>query len=60
MITIKQQILNKLRAQLHVSFISEELLKLPINQTQDLIEDLVSEGLVDNLGDGYYILKKKV
>jgi hypothetical protein len=58
MITLREQVLNKLRTEIHVSFISEVILKLPMDKTIELMEDLVSDGFIDNLGNGYYILKK--
>jgi len=58
MTTIKKTLLGKLRTQLHISFISENILKMPLSETLDILDELIETEQIDHLGDGYYILKK--
>lgn len=56
--TLRKKLLNKLRNELHISFISENILKTNLGETLDILDELIDENLVEHLGNGYYILKK--
>lgn len=55
----KQILLSKLRRPIHVSFISKHLVKLPMNETMDMINEMVGEDLIEEskYGKGYYVIK---
>ena len=57
--SLKQTLLSKLRKPIHVSFISKHLVKLPMNQTMVIINEMVEEGLIEEsvYGKDYYVLK---
>ena len=58
MSTSRKKLLSKLREQLHISFISENILKTNLSDTLDILDELIDNNLVEHLGNGYYILKK--
>jgi DNA-binding IclR family transcriptional regulator len=45
--SLKQTLLAKLRRPIHVSYISRHLVKLPIDKTMDMLNEMVEEGLVE-------------
>jgi len=55
----KQILLAKLRRPIHVSFISKHLVRLPMSDTMDIINEMVQEDLIEEskYGKGYYVLK---
>jgi hypothetical protein len=57
----KQILLAKLRRPIHVSFISKHLIRLPMVETMEIINEMVSEDLIEEskYGKGYYVLKSK-
>ena len=57
--SLKQTLLSKLRKPIHVSFISKHLVKLPMNQTMVIINEMVEEGLIEEsvYGKDYYVSK---
>jgi DNA-binding IclR family transcriptional regulator len=58
--SLKQTLLAKLRRPIHVSYISRHLVKLPIDKTMDMLNEMVEEGLVEEskYGKGYYVIKQ--
>jgi hypothetical protein len=59
--SLKQTLLAKLRRPIHASYISKYLVKLPINETMDILNEMVEEGLIEEsqYGKGYYVVKSK-
>jgi hypothetical protein len=57
----KQTLLAKLRRPVHVSFISKHLVKLPINETMLILNELIDEDLIEEskYGKGYYVVRQK-
>ena len=57
----KQTLLSKLRRPIHVSYISKYLVKLPMNETINLLNEMISEDLIEEsvYGKGYYVIKQK-
>lgn len=57
--SIKQILLAKLRRPIHISFISKHLVKLPMDETMNIINELIDEDLIEEskYGKGYYVLK---
>jgi hypothetical protein len=57
----KQTLLSKLRRPIHVSYISKYLVKLPMNETMNLLNEMISEDLIEEsvYGKGYYVIKQK-
>jgi hypothetical protein len=57
----KQTLLSKLRRPIHVSYISKYLVKLPMNETMNLLNEMISEDLIEEsvYGKGYYAIKQK-
>ena len=55
----KQTLLAKLRRPIHVSYISKHLVKLPINETMLILNELIDEDLIEEskYGKGYYVIK---
>ena len=43
----KEKLLAKLRQPIHIGYISQYLLKLPMEETQQEIDKLISEGLIE-------------
>ena len=54
-------LLAKLRRPIHVSYISKYLVKLPMDDTMNLLSEMIVEGLVEEsvYGKGYYVIKQK-
>jgi hypothetical protein len=59
--SLKQTLLAKLRRPIHVSYISKHLVKLPMDDTMNLLNEMIGEGLVEEsvYGKGYYVVKQK-
>ena len=59
--SIKQILLSKLRRPVHVSYISKHLVKLPMDDTMNLLNEMIGEGLVEEsvYGKNYYVIKQK-
>lgn len=57
----KEKLLAKLRQPVHISYISQYLLKLPLGETQKEIDKLISEGLVEEskYAKEYYVIKNQ-
>jgi hypothetical protein len=57
--SLKQTLLAKLRRPIHISFISKHLVKLPMSDTIDIINEMVQEDLIEEskYGKGYYVVK---
>lgn len=57
----KQTLLSKLRRPIHVSFISKHLVRLPMDETISILNELIEEDLVEEskYGKGYYVVKQK-
>ena len=57
----KQNLLSKLRRPIHVSFISKHLVRLPMDETISILNELIEEDLVEEskYGKGYYVVKQK-
>jgi len=55
----RQILLAKLRRPIHVSFISKHLVRLPMSETMDIINEMVIEDLIEEskYGKGYYVVK---
>jgi hypothetical protein len=58
--TPTELLLAKLERPIHISYISEYLLKLPIDVCQTKINELIKSDLVEEsqYGKGYYVRKK--
>jgi hypothetical protein len=58
--SLKQILLAKLRRPVHVSYISNNLTKLPLDMTMDIINEMIQDELLEEseYGKGYYIVKK--
>lgn len=61
MSSLKQTLLAKLRRPVHISYISRHLTKLPMQETLDLLNELIQDGFVEEskYGNGYYVVKPK-
>ena len=59
--TLKDKLLAKLRLPIHVTYISNHILKTSMNETEKLIGEMVEEGLIEEskYGKGYYVVKNK-
>lgn len=59
--TTKEKLLAKLRLPVHITFISNHILKTSMKETEKLIGDMVEEGLIEEskYGKGYYVVKNK-
>ena len=59
--SLKQTLLAKLRRPIHTSYISKYLVKLPMNETMDMLNEMTEEGLIEEsiYGKGYYVVKQK-
>lgn len=55
----RQILLAKLRRPIHISFISKHLVRLPMSDTIDIINEMVQEDLIEEskYGKGYYVVK---
>ena len=61
MSTIKKKLLDKLRRPIHITFISKHILKLSMEETEEFINQMVIEGLIEEskYGKGYYVVKNQ-
>jgi len=59
--SLKQTLLAKLRRPIHISFISKHLVRLPMVETLDIINEMINEDLIEEskYGKGYYVVKSK-
>lgn len=59
--TLKEKLLSKLRQPIHISFISNHILKTSMSETERLINEMVDEDLIEEskYGKGYYVVKNK-
>ena len=59
--SLKQTLLAKLRRPVHITFISQNILKSNMGDTTKLINEMVDEELIEEskYGKGYYVLKSK-
>jgi hypothetical protein len=59
--TLKDKLLAKLRLPIHVTYISNHILKTSMIETEKLIKEMVEEGLIEEskYGKGYYVVKNK-
>jgi alpha-D-ribose 1-methylphosphonate 5-triphosphate synthase subunit PhnL len=57
----KQILLAKLRRPIHISYISKHLVRLPMVETLDIVNEMMEEDLIEEskYGKGYYVLKSK-
>jgi hypothetical protein len=57
----KEKLLAKLRQPIHIGYISQYLLKLPMEETQQEIDKLISEGLIEEskYAKKYYVIKNQ-
>lgn len=57
----KQTLLAKLRRPIHISYISKHLVRLPMAETLDIVNEMMEEDLIEEskYGKGYYVLKSK-
>jgi hypothetical protein len=57
----KQILLAKLRRPIHISYISKHLVRLPMVETLDIVNEMIEEDLIEEskYGKGYYVLKSK-
>lgn len=55
----KQILLAKLRRPIHITYISKHLVRLPIEQTMVIINEMVQEDLIEEskYGKDYYVIK---
>jgi len=54
-------LLAKLRRPIHITYISKHLVRLPMEQTMKIINEMVEEDLIkeSKYGKGYYVIKQK-
>ena len=57
----REKLLAKLRQPIHISYISQYLLKLPLDETQKEIDKLIFDGLVEEskYAKEYYVIKNQ-
>jgi len=57
----REKLLAKLRQPIHIGYISQYLLNLPMEETQKEIDKLISEGLVEEskYAEKYYVIKNQ-
>jgi hypothetical protein len=57
----KEKLLAKLRQPIHIGYISQYLLKLPMEETQQEIDKLISESLIEEskYAKKYYVIKNQ-
>jgi len=58
---IKKKLLDKLRRPVHITFISQNIIKSNMGDTTKLINEMVDEELIEEskYGKGYYVVKSK-
>lgn len=59
--TTKEKLLAKLRLPVHITYISNHILRTSMKETEKLIGEMVEEGLIEEskYGKGYYVVKNK-
>jgi hypothetical protein len=57
--SLKQTLLAKLRSPLHISFISENITKLTLFQTKEILNEMIEDELIVEKESGYYVQKSK-
>ncbi len=59
--SLKQTLLAKLRRPIHVSYISKHLVKLPMDETMNILNEMIVDNLIEEsvYGKGYYVIKQK-
>jgi hypothetical protein len=59
--TLKETLLSKLRLPIHVTYITNHILKTSMIETEKLIGEMIEEGLIEEskYGKGYYVIKNK-
>jgi hypothetical protein len=59
--TLKDKLLAKLRLPIHVTYISNHILKTSMIETEKLSGEMVEDGLIEEskYGKGYYVVKNK-
>jgi hypothetical protein len=52
-------LISKLRLPIHINYISEYILHTNINETKNIIDELIKKGLIieSSVGKDYYVLK---
>lgn len=56
---LEKILLAKLRQPIHIDYISQYILKLPINKTKEIINKLIEDGVVEESGyaKDYFVIK---
>ena len=59
--SLKQILLAKLRRPVHVSYISKYMVKLPMDETMNILNEMSVDNLIEEsvYGKGYYVIKQK-
>jgi len=59
--SLKQILLAKLRRPVHVSYISKYMVKLPMDETMNILNEMIVDNLIEEsvYGKGYYVIKQK-
>jgi hypothetical protein len=59
--SLKQTLLAKLRRPIHISYISKHLVRQPMIETLDIINEMINEDLIEEskYGKDYYVVKSK-
>ena len=57
----REKLLANLRQPIHISYISQYLLKIPMKETQTEIDKLISDGLIEEskYAKEYYVIKNQ-
>lgn len=52
-------LISKLRQPIHIDYISQYILKLPIDKTKEIINKLIEDGIVEESGyaKDYFVIK---
>jgi hypothetical protein len=52
-------LISKLRQPIHIDYISQYILKLPVNKTREIINKLIEDGVVEESGyaKDYFVIK---
>ena len=56
---LEKILLAKLRQPIHIDYISQYVLKLPIDKTKEIINKLIENGVIEESGDAkdYFVIK---
>jgi len=59
--SLKQILLAKLRRPVHISYISKYMVKLPMDETMNILNEMIVDNLIEEsvYGKGYYVIKQK-